>query len=86
MIESILNEAVKHSREILKAKAGNKYYYDINIPKQKGEHKEHLYENEMIDHKNNEFNKVREFADTLIRDNNYTKNNAFEINERIKKN
>ncbi|MBE8596748.1 hypothetical protein [Xenorhabdus sp. BG5] len=65
MIETILNNAIKHSRELLKAKAGNKYYFDDNLLKEKGKYKEFLYGDKMNDHKYNEFNKVRNFVGTL---------------------
>ncbi|MCG3463844.1 hypothetical protein L7G72_18920 [Xenorhabdus bovienii] len=77
MIESILNEAVRHSREVLKAKAGNKYYFDNSLPKEKGIQKEFLYGDEMQVHKYNEFKKMRNFIDILEKNNDIEENTKF---------
>ncbi|OKP04844.1 hypothetical protein [Xenorhabdus eapokensis] len=84
MIESILNDAVRHSREMLKAKSGNKYYFDNAPLKEKGTYKEFLYGNEMQKHKYNEFNKMRNFIDVFRKkEHNIEKNDKFK-NDKFK--
>ncbi|WP_340611485.1 hypothetical protein [Xenorhabdus bharatensis] len=84
MIESILNDAVKYSREIINAKAGNKYYFDMDLVKEKGSVKLSLYNPEIKQGVHDRYEYSRKLVDDSIEDSkeeiNYLKGKIKECN------